>query len=333
MLHLCLVVVLLAVVKADLTPDVSLDSQWGLWKQSFNKQYNGKDEETIRRLIWEKNLRLIRAHNMEYAMGVHSYDMAMNHLADMTSDEVVRKMTGLIVPTVQESNDTFDVSDDDDDVDRLPRSIDYRKKGYVTPVRNQGSCGSCWAFSSVGALEGQMKRVLGRVVVLSPQNLVDCVKDNDGCGGGYMTNAFEYVKENKGIDSDAAYPYVGEDESCRYNISGKAAKCRGFKVIAKGKERALQKAVASIGPVSVGIDASLSSFQMYSKGVYYDRSCDSRNINHAVLVVGYGVQKNEKYWIVKNSWGTDWGNNGYILMARNRHNNCGIANLASFPVM
>lgn len=148
-----------------------------------------------------------------------------------------------------------------------------------------------------------------------------------------MTNAFEYVRLNRGIDSEDAYPYIGQDESCMYSPTGKAAKCRGYREIPEGNEKALKRAVARIGPVSVGIDASLPSFQFYSRGVYYDTSCNPENINHAVLAVGYGAQKGTKHWIIKNSWGTEWGNKGYVLLARNMNNACGIANLASFPKM
>ncbi|KAJ0066480.1 hypothetical protein NL108_013651 [Boleophthalmus pectinirostris] len=212
--------------------------------------------------------------------------------------------------------------------------VDYRKKGMVTPIKNQGSCGSCWAFSSAGALEGQLAKQTGQLMDLSPQNLVDCVTENSGCGGGYMTNAFRYVEQNGGIDSEQAYPYVGEDQPCRYNSSGMAAQCKGFREIPVGNEHALAVALWKVGPVSVGIDATLNSFQMYQKGVYYDPSCNQEDINHAVLAVGFGVTvKGKKYWIVKNSWGEEWGNKGYILMARNRGNLCGIANLASYPIM
>uniref|UniRef100_A0A673TG96 Cathepsin K n=1 Tax=Suricata suricatta TaxID=37032 RepID=A0A673TG96_SURSU len=379
------VLLLLPMASFALYPEEILDTQWELWKKTYGKQYNNQVDETSRRLIWEKNLKHISIHNLEASLGVHTYELAMNHLGDLTSEEVVQKMTGLKVPPSRSrSNDTLYVPDWES---RAPDSIDYRKKGYVTPVKNQGQCGSCWAFSSVGALEGQLKKKTGKLLNLSPQNLVDCVSENDGCGGGYMTNAFQYVQKNRGIDSEDAYPYVGQDESCMYNPTGKAAKCRGYREIPEGSEKALKRAVARVGPVSVAIDASLTSFQFYSKGeerplysshpcpmmwaaaprrpqaprvpsprtymasargkhaaatrpaanplsrqdpagallprgtprggpgaaesssllvcvlgVYYDENCNSDNLNHAVLAVGYGVQKGRKHWIIKNRY-------------------------------
>ncbi|KAG8449845.1 hypothetical protein GDO86_016496 [Hymenochirus boettgeri] len=331
MLPFLLLVMAIPVVKAELYQDDRLDSDWETWKRTYQKQYNSQTDELMRRLIWQKNLRIINTHNLEFSQGLHTYEMAMNKLGDMTSEEVVQTMTGLRVHTRSRSINI--TSEKLNEPEHIPDSIDYRKKGYVTPVRNQGQCGSCWAFSSVGALEGQLKKKTGKIVVLSPQNLVDCAKKNDGCGGGYMTYAFEYVRDNKGIDSEEAYPYVGQDQQCMYNVSGRAAKCKGFKEVTEGSEKALKKAVALVGPVSVGIDAGLSSFQFYSKGIYYDKDCKAADINHAVLAVGYGIQKKAKYWIIKNSWGEEWGNKGYILMARDKGNACGIANLASYPVM
>uniref|UniRef100_A0ABK0M314 Cathepsin K n=1 Tax=Rattus norvegicus TaxID=10116 RepID=A0ABK0M314_RAT len=289
---------LLPVVSFALSPEETLDTQWELWKKTHGKQYNSKVDEISRRLIWEKNLKKISVHNLEASLGAHTYELAMNHLGDMTSEEVVQKMTGLRVPPSRSfSNDTLYTPEWEG---RVPDSIDYRKKGYVTPVKNQGQCGSCWAFSSAGALEGQLKKKTGKLLALSPQNLVDCVSENYGCGGGYMTTAFQYVQQNGGIDSEDAYPYVGQDESCMYNATAKAAKCRGYREIPVGNEKALKRAVARVGPVSVSIDASLTSFQFYSRGVYYDENCDRDNVNHAVLVVGYGTQKGNKYWIIKN---------------------------------
>ncbi|CAN9514429.1 unnamed protein product [Ophioblennius macclurei] len=333
MLSSCAFLLLLAACSSaavlSFLDEASLDSQWEAWKSTHRREYNGLGEEGIRRTIWEKNMLMIAAHNAEAALGMHSYEMGMNHLGDMTSEEVLEKMAGLRVP----DNRNF-TSDLDYNNVQIPKSLDYRKKNMVTAVKNQGSCGSCWAFSSAGALEGQLAKTTGQLVNLSPQNLVDCVTENDGCGGGYMTNAFAYVRDNGGIDSEEAYPYLGEDESCRYNVSGMAAQCKGFKEVPVGNEHALAVALFKVGPVSVGIDAALSSFQFYQRGIYYDPQCNQEDINHAVLAVGYGVnKKGKKFWIVKNSWSEDWGNQGYVLMARNRGNACGIANLASYPVV
>nr|AEI61876.1 cathepsin K [Gadus morhua] len=311
--------------------EVTLDAQWDQWKITHRRDYNGLDEEGIRRAVWEKNSRMIAAHNEEAALGMHSYEMGMNHLGDMTSEEVSEKMMGLLVPL---NRDLTFTAAFDDKLEKLPKSVDYRKKGMVTSVKNQGSCGSCWAFSSAGALEGQLAKTTGTLRDLSPQNLVDCVTENSGCGGGYMTNAFSYVMQNGGIDSDESYPYVGQDQQCGFNVSGVAAECKGYKQIPVGDERALAVALFKAGPVSVGIDAGLGTFQFYQHGVYYDRNCNAEDINHAVLAVGFGVTaKGKKYWIIKNSWGEDWGHKGYILMARNRGNLCGIANMASYPIM
>lgn len=322
---------LLVASALGLMDQVSLDAHWEQWKSTHRKEYNGLDEEGIRRAVWEKNMLMIEAHNQEAALGMHSYELGMNHLGDMTSEEVAEKMTGLLVPMNREHGFEMPL---DYNVTGLPKYVDYRKKGMVTSVKDQGSCGSCWAFSSAGALEGQLAKKTGKLMDLSPQNLVDCVTENDGCGGGYMTNAFRYVQNNGGIDSEAVYPYVGEDQPCRYNATGMAAQCSGYREVPVGNEHALAVALFKAGPVSVGIDATLSSFQFYSKGIYYDPNCNKDDINHAVLAVGYGVSaKGKKYWIVKNSWSERWGRNGYVLMARNRGNACGIANLASYPIM
>ncbi|TWW79769.1 cathepsin K [Takifugu flavidus] len=308
-----------------------LDSQWNQWKLTHRREYATQGEEEIRRAVWEKNMNMIDAHNQEAALGMHSYELGMNHLGDMTSEEVLEKMTGLLVPLNDQRNVTMALSNS---IERLPKHLDYRKKGIVTAVKDQGSCGSCWAFSAAGALEGMQAKKTGKLVDLSAQNLVDCVKENDGCGGGYMTNAFRYVATNGGIDSEASYPYVGLEESCQYTESGKAAECSGYEEVPQGNEKQLAYALFKHGPIAVGIDATLSTFQLYSKGVYYDSNCNPENINHAVLLVGYGVNsRGQHYWIVKNSWSTNWGNGGYVLMARNRGNLCGIANLASYPLV
>lgn len=218
----------------------------------------------------------------------------------------------------------------------LPKSIDWRLKGAVSEVKNQGRCGSCWSFAATGALESQQFLKSGVLVSLSEQNLIDCSTSfgNEGCNGGNIESAFEYIRKNRGIDTEKTYPYEGKNQKCRYKSKNSGAFDRGYVNIIRGSEKKLQDAIASIGPIAVAIDASHFSFQHYRSGVYYEPKCSSSALDHAVLVVGYGVNSHgHEYYIVKNSWGITWGDKGYIKMARNRHNHCGIATDASYPLV
>lgn len=215
----------------------------------------------------------------------------------------------------------------------LPTAIDWRSNA-VTPVKHQGKCGSCWSFSTTGALEGQHFRKNKKLVSLSEQNLVDCSKKgNHGCSGGWMNTAFQYIKDNGGIDTEKSYPYLGTDtQKCKFSKSSIGATCTGFTSIATADEKQLMNAVATVGPIAVAIQVT-RSFQTYQSGVYYEVGCDPRKLNHAVLIVGYGTEGSNDYWLVKNSWGTQWGQDGYIKMSRNKNNNCGIASAASYPLV
>ncbi|XP_072453040.1 procathepsin L-like isoform X2 [Notamacropus eugenii] len=333
-LYLCLVFLCLAIAAAAPQFDQNLDAKWEQWKSQHRKTYGGNEEDSRRRATWEKNLRMIEMHNLEYSADKQSFRMEMNKFGDMTNEEFRQVMNGLRHDRFQRKTKGNLLHEPL--FEQLPESVDWRTEGCVTPVKDQGSCGSSWAFSATGSLESQWFLKTGKLVSLSEQNLVDCAKDevNHGCDGGLMDHAFEYVKKNGGIDTEESYPYRGVDYECWYNPKTTVANITGYVDIPSGQERALMQAVVNVGPISVGVDASHESFQFYDSGVYYEPECSSEALDHGMLVVGYGIEDTEeKYWLVKNSWGEDWGNDGYILMSRDEDNHCGIATLASYPIV
>ncbi|XP_034455523.1 cathepsin L1-like [Hippoglossus hippoglossus] len=330
-MHIPHVVLLLAfLVLGHSSPAV--DNTWEEWKVNNRRFYDNETENSFRRAVWEKNMNLVLKHNQEASEGKHSYTLGLNHLSDMTTEEINERLNGARPEEVDLlRNETFKRASGS----AAPPSVDWRKSGLVSPVQNQGLCGSCWAFSSMGALEGQIAKRTKVLVPLSPQNLLDCstTDGNHGCRGGYLSKAFNYVIRNGGVDSEISYPYEYQNGKCRYSEKGKAGFCSNFHVLPQRDERALQEVTASVGPVSVAVNAMLPSFHQYRGGLYNDPNCNPRSINHAVLVVGYGTDNGQDYWLVKNSWGTGWGEQGYIRMARNKNNLCGIASFAIYPIL
>jgi cathepsin L len=311
--------------------------EWETYKLIHSKGYDNGMEEKFRMKIYMENKKKVAKHNAKAAKGQYSYHLAMNEFGDLLHHEFVAQMNGFKKRAKNETERPLGATYlAPAHVEKLPADVDWRTHGAVTPVKNQGQCGSCWSFSTTGALEAQHYRKTGVLTSLSEQNLVDCSRSygNEGCNGGLMDNAFQYIKDNGGIDTEESYPYEGEDDKCRYNPKNKGAWDVGFVDVREGDENDLKTAIATAGPCSVAIDASHESFQFYSHGVYRDPECSPENLDHGVLAVGYGVDEDgSAYWLVKNSWGTSWGDKGFIKIARNEDNMCGIASAASYPLV
>lgn len=311
----------------------ALKAEWEEFKQLFNKTYSSEDEESSRFKKFCANKMSIEEHNKKYTNGDVSYSLGLNALSDMDHEEYVKHASCLQVHENDEAT-TYEPPADVD-VASLPKNVDWREQGYVTPVRDQGpTCGSCYAFSAMGALESHTFKKTKKLVSLSPQNIIDCStsQGNAGCKGGWPFKCYMYVQQNKGVDTEKSYPYRGADGTCAFKKDGVGATVTNMTMIKKGSEAHLQIAVATVGPVSVGIDASKESFHHYKDGVYDDPEC-SYPPTHAVVIVGYGEKHGKKYWIVKNSWGDKWGDKGYVYMSRDKKNQCAIASFAVFPIV
>ncbi|EDL41322.1 mCG12216, isoform CRA_b [Mus musculus] len=321
-----LAILWLVMASSSPSPDPILDAEWQKWKIKHGKPYSLEEEQ--KRAVWEENMKKIKLHNGENGLGKHGFTMEMNAFGDMVT---MTHTASQCFPTVKKGKSVqkhLSVN--------LPKFINWKKRGYVTPVRTQGRCNSCWAISVTGAIEGQMFQKTGQLIPLSVQNLVDCSRPqgNRGCYVGNTYRALKYVVENGGLESEATYPYEEKEGSCRYNPENSTASITGFDFVPENED-ALMNAVATIGPISVAIDARHESFLFYKRGIYHEPNCSSSVVTHAMLLVGYGFVGNEsegrKYWIVKNSMGTKWGSKGYMKIARDQGNHCGIATYALYP--
>jgi len=311
--------------------EVEYKSSFSDFTKKFNKQYV-VDEYSMRYGIFKANLDLITKHNADSNSG---FTLGVNQFADLTLSEFNSMYKGLTVNHVPTSTGVnIEIPPQySTTCTGAPTSCNWVNQGAVTGIKNQGQCGSCWSFSTTGSTEGGHFLSTGSLVSLSEQNLMDCSGSygNEGCNGGLMDDAFQYIIANGGIDTEASYPYTAVQGTCHYSSSNSGAAISAYKDIPSGSESGLQSATNG-NPVSVAIDASHPSFQLYTSGVYYEPACSTTALDHGVLVVGYGVSNGVDYWLVKNSWGTTWGMAGYIMMSRNRNNNCGIATMASYPV-
>jgi len=324
MIYKALVLAFIAMAAA--TTEKEYQSAFLQWSRTHSKSYS-HDLFLSKYNTFKANHDFVAAHNARVAAGEKLHTVALNKFADLTAAEFAATYNGLKMkqaPVFSTTKVAVDAT--------APDSVDWRTKGAVTPVKNQQQCGSCWSFSTTGSTEGCHVISGGSLTSLSEQNLMDCstAQRNQGCDGGLMTQAMQYITSNGGIDTEASYPYTAEDGTCSYNAANSGATLKTQVQVNSGDENDLQNKVA-LGPVSVAIDASHSSFQFYTSGIYTEPDCSSSQLDHGVLAAGYGSTAQGAYWLVKNSWGTDWGMNGYIQMSRNNNNMCGIATMATLP--
>ncbi|CAN8287612.1 unnamed protein product [Cochlearia groenlandica] len=287
----------------------------------------GEEKEDKRFEIFKDNLRFIDENNNKNL----SYKLGLNRFADLTNEEYRSiYLRAKPVKRVFKTSDRYVARVGD----ALPESVDWRKEGAVADVKDQGSCGSCWAFSTIGSVEGINKIVTGDLISLSEQELVDCdTSYNQGCNGGLMDYAFEFIIKNGGIDTEKDYPYKASDGTCDQNRkNAKVVTIDGYEDVPENSEASLKKALAH-QPISVAIEAGGRAFQLYSSGVFVG-TCGTE-LDHGVVAVGYGTEDGKDYWIVRNSWGNKWGESGYIKLERNiaePSGKCGIAMEASYPL-
>ncbi|CAI5704073.1 unnamed protein product [Peronospora effusa] len=304
-----------------------LDNLFEAWKDKHNKKYDSFGQNELRRGIFEINARSVAAHNRKKDK---SFTMELNEFADVTWDEFQSWYLG----APQECSATIN-TENKMVYNDVPATKDWRADGVVSPVKSQGKCGSCWTFSTTGCLESHVKLKHGEFTILSEQNLLDCAQnfDNHGCNGGLPSHAFEYVKYNGGLDKEDSYPYEAKEGKCKFNTYHVGVQVEKVVNITSRNENELKAAVGSVGPVSIAFQV-VSDFRFYKSGVYESTKCLSgeKNVNHAVLSVGYGIEDGKNHWIVKNSWGVKWGMNGFFQIARGS-NMCGLADCASYPVV
>jgi C1A family cysteine protease len=305
------------------------------WKQfthfqdRFTKKYENIEELQTRFQIFRHNLRDIVIHNLDQTQ---NFTMGVNQFTDLTPEEFKSQWVGGLKTQVG----SYGCKTFTSGASGVPATVDWRNKGAVTSVKDQGQCGSCWTFSATGAIEGAWAISMGQLVDLSEQELVDCATGvsygSHGCNGGQMEGAFKFVIAN-GQCTLASYPYTAKDGTCQ--------KCTAVAHISycsdvKPNDQVSMKAAVAQQPVAVAIEADTRYFQSYSGGILTSSSCGT-TLDHGVLTVGYGEENGQKYWLVKNSWGTSWGDMGYVKIARSESTNdpgiCGIAMDPSFPTV
>ncbi|XP_062187937.1 probable cysteine protease RD19D [Phragmites australis] len=323
-------------------PGLLPEVQFAAFVRRYGQRYSGPEEYARRLRVFAANLARAAAHQALDPTARHG----VTPFSDLTREEFEARLTGLHASgDVQRRMRGMPAAAlaSPEEVDRLPASFDWREKGAVTEVKMQGTCGSCWAFSTTGAVEGANFLATGKLLDLSEQQLVDCDhtcggaaarKDcNNGCSGGLMTNAYAYLMKSGGLMEQSAYPYTGAQSRCRFDPTQVAVRVANFTAMPAGDEAQIRHALVHRGPLAVGLNAAF--MQTYVGGVSCPLICPRAWLNHGVLLVGYGARGfaalrlgYRPYWVIKNSWGKQWGEEGYYRLCRGR-NVCGVDSMVS----
>ncbi|GAB6024158.1 hypothetical protein CHUAL_008869 [Chamberlinius hualienensis] len=315
------------------TIDEVFDEEFQLFQIQYGKKYISRSEHDYRKQNFLENSLMIALHNQKFHQGESTFSMGINQFADQSTSEIEDMFS---TATFTQSTDfkTIPVIKDP----KPPNKFDWRSKGWVTDVKDQGKCKAAWTFAAAAAFEGSYFNKTKKLVDFSEQQLIDC-PDLDGCNVNYAIDMYRfgfcYVQNNGGIELNADYPFVGKKGQCSEDQS-KKIECIGYYTMSvAGDEELLETLVAFYGPSAVAVDGRLNTFVFYKQGVYNDKDCRNQTgrETYALLAVGYDKDSSAgDYWILKNSWGITWGEEGYIRLARNKNNQCGIANVGFVPI-
>jgi len=317
----------LSLTVAEICFGVSLNTQWAKFKEENNKEYVDGIEEAFRKGVFAANLEKINKHNEEYDQGEHTWKMSVNLFADLTHDEFMEKLT-LQVPDMPKSNEQYEMK-----AKSMASSVDWRDTGCVGAIKDQGSCGSCWAFGAVASVEFACCMASNDNNPLSEQQVVDCDNRNSGCNGGWYDTAWQYMMEEGGLETSSDYPYTARGGSCKSDsnkfectVTGcvggpNNGACDNSGLV--GDEEELKK-MLNDQALAVAVDAS--PFQFYSSGILDCRNY--HNLNHAVFAVGY---EDGSHYTIKNSWGKSWGESGYVRVGMGG-NPCGVADYPGYAI-
>lgn len=316
--------------------------QWDDFKVKFNKTYHSESQEAVRRAIFWDNVDTIALHNLMFRLKMTKFQLGINQFADMTHEEFSSMNTADELDSDRIRQLHENLIDGEmfmpDDNFSLPAAFDWRDHGAVTRVNEQKLCGACYAMAAVAAVEGQLFLKTGNLTELSVQEIVDCGSKYEagGCKGGVVQGVFSYIADEGGMSSAADYPFKHKREKCQKSESVVAFNLTKYILVrSSDDDEILMRAIAKVGPIVSMMDIKHESFMRYSRGIYNEPRCgqEPSTLNHAALAVGYGTENGVDYWIIKNSFGTTWGESGYMRIARRRGNDCGVTSESYYPLV